>query len=359
MLTPYGEKKPSGLSAFILNLAQELVRQSPQHFFSIFVKGEHDVPAFQSFANVTLKRMSANIFWKDVAVLQNPDIDIWLYNNPSLPLLVRPKKSVVTALDFGIFYDRLRGASFVQMSLNKYLQKRSLEHATHVICTSDATKNDVLTFFPKVSKEKISVSMCGYTRVCEVYQSAPIKNLPSDYFLLVGVIKPRKNQLTAVAAYLLAREKGLQSKLVITGSGTGAYFDSVMEAIELSPFKDDISYMGYRTREEMVTLYKNARALIFPSHVEGFGMPIAEAMSCGTPVICSSNGAMGEVAIGYALTVDSSDVKGFADAMFSLQDEELRNMYMQRGLLRSEDFSWERSAREYTTILESLTSNEV
>ncbi len=356
ILAPYGEKRPSGLSAYILNLTLALVRQNLQDNFHVFIKGEHTVTAFESFNNVTVTHMPANALWKDIAVLQNKNVDVWLYNNPSMPFFIKPKKSVVTALDFGAFYpaDDRTYLDRVKLFFLKLLQNNALHNASHILCTSFATQADLHQFFNGIEKEKVSVAMCGFTRVCEVYEPAVVENLPDDYFLLVGVIKPRKNQLTAVKAFILAKDKGLKSKLVITGKGGGEYFDLVMDEINRSSYKGEIHYVGYSSNEQMSTLYKKARALIFPSHVEGFGMPIAEAMSCSVPVITSSNGALGEVAEGYAVTVDSTDVLGFADAMLLFQDDVVRQEYIKKGHERVKDFSWEKSAQEYIKVIKNV-----
>lgn len=356
ILAPYGEDKPSGLGSYVLNLTLELVRQNNDAHFYIFIKGNHQAAIFSSFSNVTIKHLPVTIFWKDIAFLQNRNIDIWLYNNPSMPFLWKPKKNVVTALDFGAFYpdQELSSMDRVKVFFLKLLQNDALNHASHVLCTSFATKTDLHRFFPHVRKEKVTVAMCGFTRICEKYTPASVDNLPEKYYLVVGVIKPRKNQLTAVKAFIHAKEKGLQSMLVICGKGSGNYFNSVMEVILNSPCKDDIIYLGYCSNEQLLTLYKKARALIFPSHIEGFGMPIVEAMSCGTPVITSSNGALGEIAERCAITVDSSDVEGFATAMQTFEDDSVRQYYVEKGYERAKEFSWEKSAIEYMHTIQKI-----
>lgn len=358
ILAPYGEKKPSGLSAYVLNLTLALIRKNKTWHFTVFVKGKHDVLVFKPYENVTVKFLPVTFLWKDIACLQNKSIDVWVYNNPSMPLLCTPRKSILTALDFGVFYPdtELMVLGKVKLLCSKYLQYAALRKVTHVLCTSYATKNDLHKFFPSIAEDKVTVAMCGFTRVCEEYTAAHIPNLPRDFYLVVGVIKPRKNQLTALQAFLEGKEKGLTGKLVICGRGKGKYFDAVMHTIETSKYKDDIIYFGYCSNEELVTLYKHARALIFPSHVEGFGMPIMEAMSCGTPVITSSNGALGEAAADAALTVDSSDVVGFMRAMQRFESDDVRQGYIKKGLERSLQFSWEKSAEVYKVAIETVAT---
>ena len=357
LLYPFGEKKPAGLGAYVLNLTLALVKEKPTWHFYLFTKGVHPTDVFSEFSNVTVVPVGGYFLWKDVAYLTyRKQVDVWLYNNPNLPVFVTPKRSVVTALDFGIFYpkEELTTRERIDREFLRWAQHSALRRTTHIACTSYATKDDVHHFFPDVPLGKASVVMCGFTRVCEVYEADATLEVPPYYYLVVGVIKLRKNQLTAVQAFIKAKEMGLIGKLLICGKGKGAYFDTLMEAITNTKYKEDIVYLGYRSNEELVTLYQHARALIFPSYVEGFGMPIMEAMSCGTPVITSSNGALGEAAGGAALTADSSDVEGFAHAMLTFADDTVRDAYIKKGYERAKEFSWERSAREYVSVFENV-----
>jgi glycosyltransferase involved in cell wall biosynthesis len=358
ILAPFGIKNPSGLSAYVLNLTLALVNKNQHWHFTIFIKGVHDVSMFSTYSNVTIVFLPVTFLWKDIAYSKHKAVDVWLYNNPNMPFFVTPKKSVLTALDFGAFYPdtELSLRERIEILFSKFLQYTALQKVTHVLCTSYATKDDLHRLFPSINKAKVTVAMCGFTRVCEQYVGAVIQDLPRDYYLVVGVIKPRKNQLTAVQAFIAGKEQGLTGKLIICGKGKGEYFDSLMRTIETSKYKDEIIYFGYCSNEELVTLYKHARALVFPSHVEGFGMPIMEAMSCGTPVITSSNGALGEAAGDAALTVDSRDVVGFMHAMQQFENDSVRQHYIKKGPERSLEFSWEKSADVYTATLQKVAT---
>ena len=357
LLYPFGEKHPAGLGAYVLNLTIELIKQRKDWHFYLFTKGTYDTSIFDAFSNVTVRPIGNHFLWKDVAYIRNRYVDVWIYNNPNMPLLCTPKRSIVTALDFGTLYPNTEAnvRDTVKQVVLKYFQHIALKRTSHVACTSFATKKDLHIFFPDISEQKVTVIMCGFTKICEVYSEDKNLSISGAYYLLIGVIKPRKNQLSAIQAFILAKEKGLKGKLVVCGKGSGEYFDSVMETIHSSKYADDILYLGYRTNEEMVTLFRGARALIFPSLLEGFGMPILEAMSCGTPVITSSNGAIGEAAGEAALTVASPyDVQGFSEALMTLQDDEIRSTYIKKGDQRASEFSWEKSARGYIAILENL-----
>ncbi len=356
-LSPYSEKTPSGLGAFILQLTQALIEERPDWQFLVCVKGNPNVDFFSKYTNVSIRYLPDTFIWKDIAVIRNPDVDAWLYLNPSLPLFGVSKKSIIIVPDLSTYYDNpnISLVARCRQTGRHYLERLSFRRAVHVIAISEATKKDVHRFFPFVPSKSVSVAMCGFTRVCEVYEADQLIQLPETYYLMVGVLKPRKNQRTAIEAFLVAKGKGLKGKLIIVGKGVSEYAESLKALAHASEYRGDIIFQGYVTNEELVALYKHARAFVFPSHIEGFGMVIVEAMSCGVPVISSSNSAQGEVSNGYALTVDSKDVAGFTDAMLKLQDDIVREDLIIKGYERASHFSWKKSATEYAGIIEKIS----
>ncbi len=352
-LSPYSEQSPSGLGVFILHLSQALIEQKPDWKFVVCVKGNPNTDVFSKYKNVSVHFLPHTFLWKDLAVIKNRDVDVWLYLNPTLPFFARPKKSIVIVPDLSSYYDSFElpfVARCKRMGL-QYIEKLSFKRAAHVVAISEATKVDVHKFFPFVAPETVSVAMCGFTRVCEIYESDAHLDVPESYYLMVGVVKPRKNQRTAIQAFIKARDAGLQAKLIIVGKRANEYAREIEEVAKNSGYSEDIIFKGYVTNEELVTLYTKARAFVFPSHIEGFGMVIVEAMSCGVPVISSANSAQGEVANGYALTVDSHDVDGFASAMLTLQDDSVREELIKKGYERASHFSWEKSAATYAEVI--------
>lgn len=115
--------------------------------------------------------------------------------------------------------------------------------------------------------------------------------------------------------------------------------------------------LGFCDDAEMARLYCKARALLFPSIYEGFGLPIVEAMSCGCPVITSDRGACAEVAAGAALTVDPLSTDSLADALRTiLRDRKLARDLVARGLKRASDFSWDRCADEHAALFHRIAA---
>jgi glycosyltransferase involved in cell wall biosynthesis len=111
-----------------------------------------------------------------------------------------------------------------------------------------------------------------------------------------------------------------------------------------------VLFLGYVAEELLPLLYTHATALVYPSLYEGFGLPVVEAMACGTPVLTSRSSSLAEVAAGAALLVDPGDEAALADGLRALaQDKALHDRLAESGLARARDFSWERTGRETVT----------
>lgn len=354
-LSPFGEKTPSGLGIFNKQLLLAMAQMHPEWQFTLFLKGDFVDTSDLHYHNIEVVYVARSVWWKDIAYYKyRHRVDVWLFTNPSAPILAWPQRSVMAALDFGIYYEV--GTKYLsrQTWLLWCMQYIALRKASIIVSTSLATSADLLKFFPRVQTKKVIQGSCGYTPICAVYEAGESPVTFTLYYLMVGVIKPRKNQLTALRAFLAAKEYGLPGKLVIVGKGNGAYYDELLATIESSLWKEDVMLLGYVTNESLVALYKGAHALVFPSRTEGFGMAIVEAMSCGVPVIASSNSGQGEVANGFALTADAMDVAGFTEAMLLMQDPAVRAKMATLAIERSTHYSWTRAATTYCEAVELL-----
>jgi glycosyltransferase involved in cell wall biosynthesis len=187
--------------------------------------------------------------------------------------------------------------------------------------------------------------------------------LPNTPFLLMVVkghqivgqaagkeLTPRKNVRVTLESYGRMRRRALEigaspvPPLVILGLGIAGRLTE--KAISEHADPQTVHLPGFVTFEEMPAVYTMARALVFPSRYESFGIPIVEAMACGCPVITSTTAACPEVAGGAAILVDPDDVEGLAHAMERVSfDHLLAEDLRRRGLRRAADFSWEKSAR--------------
>jgi glycosyltransferase involved in cell wall biosynthesis len=169
--------------------------------------------------------------------------------------------------------------------------------------------------------------------------------IPSPYLLFLGGEKPHKNVQNVVRAFAKARhERSLPHRLVLAGPlpSNPARLEALISALDLSGV---VHRTGVVEDEDLPALYAGAEAFLYPTLYEGFGLPVIEAMACGTPVLTSSTSALQEIAGGYACLVDPMDVDAIASGIARLAtDEKARAEYAELGRKRALDFSWDRAA---------------
>jgi glycosyltransferase involved in cell wall biosynthesis len=241
--------------------------------------------------------------------------------------------------------------------LLKALVPWSLRRAARIITDVEYTKRDLVRMY-NLSPEDIEVIPLAadpryhpMDRVRCRQIVAERHGISGPFVLYVGTLQPRKNVATLIRAYGMFRERtGLPHKLVLTGKPKYMY-QSVLDALNESRFPDDIVLTGFVTDADLPIYYNAAAVFAFPSLYEGFGLPVLEAMACGTPVISSNVTSLPEVAGDAALLVDPREPEAFCDALVQvLGDEEVANRLSQRGLEQAARFTWERTARETLAV---------
>jgi glycosyltransferase involved in cell wall biosynthesis len=166
------------------------------------------------------------------------------------------------------------------------------------------------------------------------------------YFLYVGTLEPRKNLARALRAFASVAGALPGCRFVIVGQRGWRYAEVLREAAHPA-LVGRVDFLGYVPEERLPALYAHALALVYPSLYEGFGLPVVEAMACGTPVLTSRSSSLAEIGEGAALLADPTDEKALAEALHALAtDEGLRAKLRALGLERARTFSWERTGRE-------------
>jgi len=229
----------------------------------------------------------------------------------------------------------------------------SARRAARVIAVSEQTRDDLVRVY-KLDPARIRViyeaPASMYRRLSDRAQIRRVLDrygIMRDYILAVGNLQPRKNLPRLISAYDALRRRGeIQHLLVIVGQA-GWHGDEVLGSALKSPWGRDIVFPGFVPDADLVELYNGAAAFVYPSLYEGFGLPLLEAMACGTPVICSNVASLPEVAGDAAIQVDPTDVAGLAGAIRGLLgNSSLAAELGMRGAARAAQFSWERTARE-------------
>jgi glycosyltransferase involved in cell wall biosynthesis len=241
-------------------------------------------------------------------------------------------------------------------SLYKRLYFRSMIPAAvlrsdKVIAISESAKRDLLRFVT-TDEGKINVIHHGVERRFQpVREKGRLDNIREKYglgrrfILFVGLIEPRKNLENLVDAYV-SSGLGEDFDLVLAGN-LGWGYSGLLRKIGSSQFRERIHLPGYIADADLPGLFSMAVAFVYPSVYEGFGLPVLEAMACGTPVITSQISSLPEVVGDAAILVDPSDPKALASALqIVLADEHLRKSLSERGIQRAQLFTWEKAAQK-------------
>lgn len=225
--------------------------------------------------------------------------------------------------------------------------RQAADLADLIIAVSESTAVQVVELL-HVPRSRIRVIPHG---VRNLHAASAAHSTRENLVLFVGAIQKRKNVLRLVQAF---ERTPVEWKLVLAGSmGYGS--GDVVDAVEQSSRRADITMAGYVSDEQLETLYRRASIFAFPSLDEGFGIPILEAMSRGVPVLTSNQSALPEVAGDAALVVDPNEVEAITQGLNRLiKDEELRQTLSLAGIRRSSIFTWERSVAATWEVYEEL-----
>jgi glycosyltransferase involved in cell wall biosynthesis len=298
-----------------------------------------------------------NIIWHRLQVpipadwLTGP---IDLFHSPDFVMPpVRAARSILTVHDLAfLLYPECADAR-----LRAYLEKvvpRSAQRADYVVADSENTRNDVICLLG-VPPERVTVVPGGvdpsFQPVTDPARLAALRHEigideTTPYILFIGVIEPRKNLMGLIEAFdILKSRRSLPHKLVVAGR-RGWLSDGTMDRADRSLYRSDIIFPGFIPEGEMATLYSAAESFAFPSHYEGFGLPVLEAMACGTPVVASRASSLPEIVGDAGMQVDPEDPERLASALELLAlNPEMRADFRARGLERAALFTWEAAAK--------------
>jgi glycosyltransferase involved in cell wall biosynthesis len=230
--------------------------------------------------------------------------------------------------------------------------------ANRILTVSEASKRDILRFFDVPSDKVVVV----YNAIDERFLAPPAPDrmdlvkqryqLDHPFVLYVGNIKPHKNIERLIGAFGRARQRGCEDdlKLVIIGDEISKY-PALRHTVHQHKLDKHVRFLGFQPMETLAAFYRLARAFVFPSLYEGFGLPPLEAMACGAPVVTSNVSSLPEVAGGAALLVDPYDVEAIAHGICqAVTDQTLRTDLIRRGHERARSFSWAQSVKKIHEI---------
>jgi glycosyltransferase involved in cell wall biosynthesis len=229
-----------------------------------------------------------------------------------------------------------------------------------VVVSSQNTGRDVVRLLG-VAEERVQVVYLGVEDwlrerpTAEALQRFREQHcLPEQFFLYVGTLEPRKNLVRLVEAYAQARRAGVEWPLVLAG-GKGWLYEEIFQKVQDLQVGAWVHFPGYVLHEEKPLWYNAASVFVYPSLYEGFGLPVAEAMACGCPVLTARNSSLPEVAGDAAILVDGEDTMALTRSLVQLAaDAQLRADLRARGLIQSARFDWRTTAAQMLRIYESV-----
>lgn len=356
-----GSEKPTGLAIYTRNIVNELMKlhddlvlwTADESGFNL--SREQIRPVLEEFSFLGQNRFVVRPAWMELrfpALIKREKIDI-LFSTVPGGMRTCPVPHIVTVHDLTPI--SFPGDSPKSVQLNyRYRLGKILERAAAIIADSIWTRDDICKFY-KIPQEKIRVIQLGYDRDLfmprhepDVLKKYGLLGLP--YILAVGSANPRKNLLRLVRSFGLL--KNSSHYLVLAGLHESNAKKQMMDEATAVAVNDRIIFLDYVRDEDLPVLYSGATLFCYPSLYEGFGLPVLEAMACGTPVVASSTTSIPEVAGQAALLIDPLDCEEMSSAMdLVIGDMTHRDALRAAGLQQVKDFSWEKTASNTLAIL--------
>ncbi len=253
----------------------------------------------------------------------------------------------------------LRTPECAYPTLRAYLEMvvpRSARRATRIIAVSDNTRQDCIDLLG-IEPNRITTVYEGVSAhfhpVSREMADSTVRSMGIEdpYILSVGTLEPRKNYVRLLEAFALLRERGFRHRLVIAGR-PGWLFAPIHAAVDRLRLEECVSFVQ-PADDQLRALYGDAHAFVYPSLYEGFGLPLAEAMACGTPVACSTSSSLPEVVGDCAVLFDPLDIEDIAVSIQRVvEDRALASSLADKGLRRAAQFTWERAARATLQVYE-------
>lgn len=345
--------RSAGIHGFIYNTLANIGRYKPEDWEFTAMVGSACPHFFDDVvvrkSKMDTERPAQRILWEQTRQpFQMGDFDLVHAMAFVSPVLSR-KPSVVTVYDLSfVHYPQVLSRSR-RMYLRTFTA-RSCRRARRVIAISHSTARDVHKTFG-VPMDRIDVVPGGYNRrryypIPQAEQSKfkVKKGLPSRYWMFLGTLEPRKNLITLIDAY--AQLKPDERLPLVIAGGKGWDYDAIFERVERYKLTESVHFPGFIPIDELALWYNSAEVFIYPSVYEGFGLPVLEAMACGTPIVIADASSLPEVGGDAALKVPPLDVDAWVDALKrAFQDADWRIKASQRGIELAQAYSWRETAR--------------
>jgi len=342
----------TGKGWYTYNLVLELLKLDKKNEYILYTDNEKN--PYSEFKNAQLKTVLGKSHKWHLNVLKDlkankPDL-FFAPTSYIIPALA-PKwlKVIITVHDLVAFLFPISHNGKAVL-IERLTLKRAVKNASQIFVVSENTQKDLLKRF-KYPQSRIAMVPCAPSdffrqpaKTEDLVKFRQKYKLPEKFILAVGTLEPRKNFGTLIKSFVLIKAKLPDSKLVIVGK-KGWKYSHIEEKLKEFKLQDDVIFPGYLEDEDLKKMYTLATVFVFPSLYEGFGIPPLEAMACGCPVVSSNVASLPEVVGDAGILIEPKNARKIADSVVSLiENDQIRNMLIERGLRRVEKFTWQKSA---------------
>ena len=369
-------RQRAGIGRYTRNLIRAVAEEDAENRYTLFVAGGWgqgdglgDWPDNFGVRAVPFSDRLLNILWQRLRIpfpIQLVTGRLDLFHSPDFVLpFVGRTPALLTVHDLSF----LRVPQYFVPGFRDYLERavsRGVSRAQHILADSKSTLSDLVELMG-VPRDKISVVYPGverrFTRIEDTQVLARVSDrysLPQRFVLGLSTLQPRKNFEGLIEAFrfLLAgtseRQETADLHLVICG-GLGWMWEELEGRVAQHGLGDRIHFAGFVHDEDLPALYSLASVFAFPSWYEGFGLPVLEAMACGTPVVAANNSSLPEVVGKAGLMVDAANPEELAGAIQRiLVDQNLRGNLTTAGKARAARYTWRQAAASLLSIYESF-----
>jgi len=375
------DAKPSGVGLYVFNLIESLSRLETSESLKLglayqprlknWLEGNSDFPEnlkhYKNLYKIPLPVRATNLFIDYLPTfipnyIEHALEDTHIFHGTNYTVYPYQKiQNVISIYDLSC----IRCPEYVDSVVQQYTKRltKCLRWTGAVITISENSKQDIINYlnFPA---EKIFVtplaSRYNPEFLNKLNPDQEIQNCNFDfskpYLLFVSTIEPRKNIQSIIKAFnWLKQNHKIDHQLVLIGR-KGWKYAPIFEAIQSSPWKHEIHHLNYLSDELVALFYSKAEVFVYPSHYEGFGLPVLEAMTLGAPVVASNTSSIPEVAGDAAILIDPDDFMQIAEALLKvISDRQLRQDLISKGKTRANLFSWENTAKKTLEAYKSIS----
>lgn len=352
------DERPTGLGVYIKNIITKLNNKNIDFevFCPIDIPNVKVVKTTEKLKTTYKKKGGlVRFLWTQfVLPFKVSKNDIVYHPFQYLSILSRAKQ-IITIHDFiPLYYPEIAKHQYYYYKL---VMPILLKRAEKIVCISENTKDDVLKFF-KVDESKIVRIYNGYDE--ELFNTKDIRknvvekyNINKSYFISVGAGYSHKNLEAALRAFKKVNINE-QYEFIIVGKDS-EYIKKLKElSLELE-INHSVKFVGYVPDSDLPTLYNKSMAFVYPTLYEGFGLPILEAMACGTAVLCSNNSSLPEVYGECAIAFDPKDEGAIVKSMnLLLNNSSLRERLIEQSKEQIKKFDWDLTATDIVKLINEI-----